>query len=540
MKGRIYRFAEFELITSEGELRTSNSSTRLQEKPLRLLSALLDRPQCLVTREELRERLWDSETFVDFEQGINVAIKKVRDALGDSAQNPRFIETVAKRGYRFLIPADVSFLDGGPSLSVPEPAVIDLPLALVPDTRQSVRPRWVIAGVAAGVLVAVGIWLFVAKIKPHHSAQIQSIAVLPLQNLSPDSGQEYLADGITEELLTNLAQSLPLRVISRTSVMRYKQTNEPIKQIAQQLGVEAIVEGSVARSGNHVTVTVQLIDATEDRHLWAQKYERDLGDLMGMEAELSREIASQVGGALNSHRPPGATTGRPVDPQVYDLCLMGRYFWNQRTAAGLSKSIELFQQAIDRDPAYAPAYAGLADAYVISPFYNSVDLDSSFTSAVAAARHAIELDDTLAGAHATLGMVALQNWSTESTQANREFQRALALNPNYATAHQWFSFYFVFSRQMDEALAELELARQLDPLSSVINADEGHLLYAMDRYSEAETRLRQAIELSPDLGQPHETLALIDLAEGRSSDAVSEARRGLALDIHNPRTMGEA
>lgn len=534
MNDRIYRFADFELRTAEGELRTGDTSIKLQEKPLLLLTVLLDHPQSLVTREQLRERMWASDTFVDYEQGINVAIKKIRDALGDSAENPRFIQTVAKKGYRFLLPVDVADVEDASATSAPQPVSNALP------ERQSFdRRHWIFASLAAAGLLVLGLWIFEMQAKPHASAQIHSLAVLPLQNLSPDPGQGYFADGVTEELITDLAQSLPLRVISRTSVMRYKQTSEPMTQIARELGVDAVIEGAVARSGDRVAVTVQLIDANQDRHLWAQKYDRKIEDLLALEAELSQEIASQVGDTLISqHRLQGAKY-RPADPQVYDLCLLGRYHWNKRTAVDLNKSIEYFEQATQRDPNYAPAYAGLADAYAILPSYDSVSLKDSFSRAAAAARHAIELDDTLAEAHTTLGFIDLQNFLSDSAQAEHEFRRAFQLNPNYATAHHWYSFYLLFSGRRDESLTEMEVARQLDPLSAIINADQGHLLYAAGRYEEAEIRLRQAIELAPDLGQPHETLALIDLAKEQSSDASGEARTGLKLDAENPRTLAE-
>ena len=320
--------------------------------------------------------------------------------------------------------------------------------------------------------------------------------------------------------------------------MRYKQTHEPITQIARALGVEAIVEGAVARSGDRVTVTVQLIDATEDRHLWARSYTRDVKDLLGVETELSQEIASQVGGALAAPRHPDEAASRPVDPQVHELCLLGRYHWNQRTAAGLEKSADYYQQAIQRDPSYAPAYAGLAAAYAILPQYASIDRQASYAKAAAAARQALELDGNLAEAHATLAFVVLvgPHWK----QSEPEFRRALELNPNDATAHHWFALYLLFSNRIDAALAEMEAARRLDPLSAIINADEGHLLYVSRRYPEARARLRRAIELAPDLGQPHETLALMALETGSASDALAEARTGLALDPSNPRTMGEA
>ena len=247
-----------------------------------------------------------------------------------------------------------------------------------------------------------------------------------------------------------------------------------------------------------------------------------------------------VGGTLGDGHRIEVAHPAAVNPEVNDLCLLGRHFWNKRTEAGLAKAIDYFQQAIQRDPNYAPAYAGLANAYVILPSYSSVGREASFTKAAAAANRAIQLDDSLAEAHAALAFVALNHWATESQEAEREFHRALELNPNSATAHRWFTFYLIFSDRMEEATAELERARQLDPFSAIINADEGHLLYAAGQFEAAKVRLRQAMELAPDLGQPHETLALIDLEEGRGPDAIKEAREGLDLDSGNPRTIAEA
>ena len=540
MQDRVYRFAEFELSTAEAELRNGHTSLRLQEKPLLLLSVLLDHPQTLVTREQLKERMWNSDTFVDYEQGINVAIKKVRDALGDSAEDPIFIQTISKKGYRFLLPVEVrnSGLVSQTILSSPSAATGSEPLSLPAHARYSARPRWTFAAILAIAFLVLGVWLLRSQsARAHHPAQIHSLAVLPLRNLSPDPGQDYFADGITEDLITNFAQSLPLRVISRTSVMRYKETNEPITQIARELGVEAIVEGAVARSGDRVSVTVQLIDATEDRHLWAQKYDRELGDLLAMEAELSQQISGQIGGTLSA-REFNVRSARPVDPQTYELCLLARYHWNKRTAADLAKSAEYYQQGIAHDPQYAPAYAGLAMAYALIPVYDSVAVQATYAEATAAARHALALDDNLAEAHAALGIIALN--AIDWKQAGPELRRALDLNPNYATAHHWFAFYLLFLGRVHEAIAEIETARQLDPLSAVINADEGAFLYADTRYGDARVRLREAIELEPGFDQPHETLALIELETGNPSDALKEAHAGLALGSTNPRTLGEA
>ncbi len=540
MNDRVYKFAKFELTAADGELRTGNSTVRLQEKPLLLLSALLDHPRTLVTREELRERMWDRDTFVDFEQGINIAIKKVRTALGDSAEDPKYVQTVAKKGYRFLLPVEVTDYQApiAPAVGAAQSATDQGAREPAPKVSFPRYRPWIFAGLSIGILLVLGVWLFQVHARSRRSTQIHSLAVLPLRNLSPDPGQDYLADGITEDLITDFAQSLPLRVISRTSAMRYRETSEPITQIARELGVEAVVEGAVARSADRVTVTVQLIDATEDRHLWARKYDRELSNLLDVEAEISQEIATQVGSTVSTQRIIDASKSRPIDPQLYELCLLGRYHWNKRTAADLAKSADYYQQAINRDPNYAPAYAGLANAYALMPVYDSVAVQETYAKATAAARHAVALDDTLAEAHSALGIIALNGLAWK--QAGPELRRALDLNPNYATAHHWNAFYLFFSGKTGEAIAEVEVARQLDPLSAIINADEGEFMYAAKRYSDARLRLRQAIELEPDFDQPHETLALIDLETGNPSDALKEARAGLVLAKTNPRTLGEA
>jgi TolB-like protein/DNA-binding winged helix-turn-helix (wHTH) protein/Tfp pilus assembly protein PilF len=545
-KTRVVRFGLFEADFEQRILTKGGLRVKLQDQPFQVLAMLLERPGELVTREEIQQRLWPGDTFVEFDDGLNTAIKKLRAALSDSADNPRFVETIPRRGYRYLGPITSQvFHPAEPAESkenVSEVLRADTGPALphvTPGPKRSVRRRWLFAAIVTVVVSAIGLWRVEFRAQHHRSSQIHSLAVLPLRNLSGDPGQEYLADGITEELITDFAQSLPLRVISRTSVMRYKQTSQSITQIGQELGADAIVEGSVARSGNRLTVTIQLIDATEDRHLWAQRFDRNLGDLLSLEAELSQQIASQVGATLSSQRALAAAGTRPVDPQVHELCLMGRYHWNKRTAADLKKSVEYYQQAIARDPTYAPAYAGLADSYALMPSYDSVLMKDSYAKAADAAHHALQLDDSLAQAHTTLGFLGL-NSRTGWTQAGPEFRRALDLNPNYATAHHWFAFYLVFFGRWNEALAEIEIAQQLDPVSAIIRADEGHFLYAMRRYDEAKVRLRQAIDLTPDLGQPHETLALIYLETGQTQDAFGEARTGLALDPDNPRTIAEA
>jgi TolB-like protein/DNA-binding winged helix-turn-helix (wHTH) protein/Tfp pilus assembly protein PilF len=541
MTTRVYRFAHFELNPAEGELRSGDSKVLIQEKPLLLLNTLLENPQRLVTRQQLRERMWGSRTVVDFEQGINVAVKKVRDALDDSAENPQFIETVAKKGYRLLVPVSIVTKEiDAPKVKHALPVADPATQAMGSATRTARRGRSFLAG-AAIIALVLGVGLYATEFRPQRTPHIHSLAVLPLQDLSPDSGQEYLADGITEELITNLAQTLPLRVISRTSVMRYKRTDKPLAEIAKNLGVDAIVEGAVARSGDQVRVTVQLIDAAADRHLWARTYERRLEDILTIEGEVSRAIASQVGDSLGVQHAKLIKTPQ-IDSQVYQLCLLGRYHWNKRTAADLGKAEEYFQQAIARDPSYAPAYAGLASVYAMLPTYGAASFQGSFAKSAAqaraAAQRALALDESLAEAHATLGLVAL-SISSEWKQSEPEFRRAIELDANNASSHHWLAYYLLFAGRQDEALAEISLARQLDPLSAVMHADEGHFLLAARHFNEARSRLQLAIELEPELGRPHATLALLELQSGHPAEAAREAFAGLALSPSESTTMGE-
>jgi TolB-like protein/DNA-binding winged helix-turn-helix (wHTH) protein/Tfp pilus assembly protein PilF len=547
MQNRIYQFAEFRLSLADGHLRSGNASIHLQEKPLQLLATLLDHPQLLVTRQQLRERMWNSRTVVDYEQGINVAMRKVRDALGDSAETPRFIQTVARKGYRFLVPVElveepVDEWDSVQSSPV-GPGNFFTPADSAGSANErrilgdGSRPRLIAIAFGLGLVCTLGIGLYGSKSKAPKEPEVQALAVLPLQDLSPDSGQEYLVDGITEEIITGLARELPVRVISRTSVMQYRHTNKPIAQIARELGVDAIVEGSVARSGDRITVTVQLIDATADRHLWARQYDRQLADILAVEADLSRTIASQIHSTLTA-RQMGLPKPGPVDPKVYELCLLGRYHWNKRTEADFAKAEDYFQQAIARDPNYAPAHAGLADVYALASSYSTTSIEESRAKAVAEANLALALNDDLAEAHATLGIAHLAKLS-EWSESETEFRRAIEIDPNYANAHHWLAYDLWFFGRKGEALAEIAMARQLDPLSAVTNADEGHFLYAARRFDDARVRLQRAIELAPELGQPHATLALVDLEAGHSTDALREAHEALALDPDSPNTMGE-
>ena len=547
MEDRIYRFGTFELVAAEGDLRNGDARVRLQEKPLLLLAALLDNPQKLVTREQLRECMWDSQTFVDYEQGINVAIKKLRDALGDSADNPKFIQTVAKRGYRFLLPVEVTEA----TESTPQPAsFVGQPLPSGEGSQLEIRPSskvtsarsarrsFAVAGIAAAVLLVLGMTLLrLQAMKPKQPKQINSLAVLPLQDLSPESGQEYFAEGITEEMITSLARSLPLRVISRTSVMRYAHSTQPITQIARELGVEAVIEGTVARSGNRVVVTVQLIDASEDRHLWAQKYDRKLEDLLGMEEDLSQEIAGQVHATLRSRRQIETRNRRPPDPQAHQLYLKGRYFWNKRTNDGFLKAAEYFRQAADIDPNYAQAYVGLADCYAFSQ--PATDPPKVFAmKARSMAKRALDIDGSLGEAHASLALVA-QNIDRDWAGAEGEYKLAITLEPNYATAHHWYAEFLALQGRFDEALAEINTARDLDPLSLPILRDTGVIYYLGRQYDQAAGYLRKALEMDPSFVPAHQSLGMTYVQQREFPSAIEELEKAGQLDEDNPDALAE-
>ncbi len=545
MTERIYRFAQFELSVAESVLKCGPAILPLQQKPLLLLIALLEQPRRLVTREQLRSRMWHSRTVVDYEQGINVAVRKLRDALGDSAENPRFIETVTRKGYRFLLPVEVVSAEAqavagpleadGNAAADPVSGVAPMPAAIVTRPGFGARRLWLSAALAAAILGATGLTLWQGAASP--PAPIRSLAVLPLQDLSPDPDQEYFADGITEELTTRLAQALPLRVISRTSVMRFRRSDKPIGQIARELGVDAIVEGSIMRSADRVSVTAQLIDAREDRHLWAEKYERSVADIMAVEAELSQAIAGRISGALVTQRVPD--NAARVNPQAHEFVLLGRYHREKRTTADLAKALQYFQQAIALDQGYAPAHAGLADVYALQALRGDIAFSEGSAQATTAARRALRLDASLAEPHATLGLVKLSS-REEWSSAAQDFRRALQLNPSYAPARHWHAYYLMLANHLEEACAEIELARQLDPLSAIINTDQGEILNAAHRYAQAETSLRRAMELAPDLGRAHARMTVTALATGRLAEAVQEARVALSLDPMNAATMAHA
>src|ERR1700758_1288625 len=443
------RFGVFELDLRAGELRKQGVRIRLQEQPLLILQTLLERPGEIVTREELIAKIWPEGTFVDFDHGLHSAMKRLRDALGDSADSPRFVETLARRGYRFIAPVDVP---AQPAILVPSPPVESLPTP-APDGEDQPQPRnpakkIVLAGLV--IVVAAFVFCFAFNVGGLRNwllgktsvKSYRSLAVLPLANLSSDPSQDYFAEQMTEELITQFSNLGDLKVISRTSVMQYKGTSKPLPQIARELNADAIVEGAVHLSGKRVRITAQLVDAASDKHLWAKDYDRDLSDVLLLQSDVARDIARTIQVQLTPQQQKRLEKEiRPVIPEAYESYLLGRYHWNKRTEDGLKKAGDFFQQAIAKDPNYALAYSGLADYYAFLTLVGGPEImppRQAMAKAKAAAVKSLELDDSLAEAHASMGHV-LHNYDWEWAGAEREFKRAIELNPNYSIVHHWYA-----------------------------------------------------------------------------------------------------
>src|SRR5437764_11484128 len=458
----VVRFGTYEVSLQSGEVRKAGVKIRVQQQPMKLLEILLERPGEVVTREELRGRVWADESFGDFDQAVNIAIAKLRSALGDSAENPRYIETLPKRGYRFI--ADVSVVDADAQTKKPESAAPDLPgtepghelqsagLTVAPKHRLWPTRRITVVLALVLSLTILAVWLFRSRGRP--PAGIHSLAVLPLDNLSGDASQDYFADGMTDELITDLAQISALRVISRTSVMVYKGARRPLPEIARELNVDAVVEGSVLRSGEQVRITAQLIQTPADRHLWAESYEGDLHDTLALQKKVARAIAEHIRIELTPKEQAVLKNAKVVNPEAYEAYLKGRYFWNKRTADGLERAVDYFDQAIEKDPNYAQAYAGLADSYALLGDweYGVLAPSEAYPKAKAAAIKALELDNALGEAHTSLTFsLDVFDWDWES--AEKEFRRAIELNPGYATAHHWYVCHLIDMWRSSEAIS---------------------------------------------------------------------------------------
>jgi len=521
--GRL-RFGVFEVDLRTGELTKSGLRVRLQEQPFQVLAMLLEKPGELVTREELQKKLW-GQTVVDFDHGLNKAINKIREALGDSAENPRFVETVARRGYRFL--ADATPIDDEELVPASESHRIGLTGVGPPPKRARRTSAWIGFGLALALAASLS-WILYSQ--SHSSPKIRSLAVLPLESLSGDASQDYFADGMTDALIADLGQISALRVISRTSVMTYKRVRRPLPEIARELNVEAVVEGTVMRSGERVRITAQLIQVPDEKHLWAQSYEGDLQDTLALQNNVARAIAEQIQVTLNRQEEAALGNSKKVNPEAYDAYLKGRYFWNKRTGEGLKKAVDYFDRAIAAAPGYANAYSGLADSYALMGDweYGILSPRDAFPRAKAAATKALALDDKLSEAHTSLAFILdLYDWSWAS--AEQEYKRALALNPGYATAHHWYAWHLMVMGRIGEGIAELKKAESLDPLSLIISADLADALCIARRYDESVEQSRRTTAMDPYFAVAHYQLGQALEQKHKHDEAIAEFRRAIEL-----------
>jgi TolB-like protein/DNA-binding winged helix-turn-helix (wHTH) protein/Tfp pilus assembly protein PilF len=541
------RFGVFEVDLKAGELRKHGLRIRLQEQPFRVLTMLLERQGEVVTREELQKKLWNANTFVDLDHGLNKVIGKIREALGDSAESPRFVETVARRGYRFL--AEVKTGDSAfvrsPELAAQSPPVIEAPAAQVhnsseqtprPAERKSPLPSlgWLISAlVLLGLVVSLAAWRLHSANHPFPA--IHSLAVLPLENLSADASQNYFADGMTDELISDLGQISALHVISRTTVMVYKHVHKPLPQIARELNVDAVVEGTVLRSGDQVRITAQLIEASSDKHLWSASYQGELRDTLALQDKVARAIADQIRINLNPREKATLTSGKVVNPAAYESYLKGRYFWNKRTPDGLKVALAYFNQAIDEDPKYARAYAGLADTYALLGDwqYAVMTAKQALPKAKVAAAKALDLDSTLGEAHNSLAF-CLDGYDWDFVSAGKEFQRAIELNPGSAAAHHWYAWHLSLLGRYNEAIAEMRKAENLDPLSLIINSDLAELLILAHSYDQSIKQSRKTIEIDPEFGLAHNQLGLAYLQQHKTGEAIPELQKAVQLSGGSP------
>ena len=518
------RFADFELDLEACELRRSGIRLPLQGRPLHLLTILLRTPGQLVSTEQLREELWSADTFVDFEHGVRNAVTRLRAVLGDAADKPRFVETVPRRGYRFIRAVEKA---------VPAP----IPPAVETEKVRPVRNwRTIVLIAIASVVCAVGfgVWGYGGTGQPD-GVRIESLAVLPLENLSGDSGQNHLADGITEELITALAKIGSIRIISRTSVMQYKGVRtKSVAEIARELSVHGIVQGAVVRTGDRLRITVQLIEAATDRHIWADRYERSLRDVLVVENEIARAIAEQLRGSLNAEE-ERRFTAKPVNPAAHEAYLQGLYLWHRRTQPALEEAIGYFTQAIAIDPHYALAFAGRANTYKLlgSWAMEAIAPREAMSKAKRDAEEAVRLDPTSAEALAARASIRfLYEWDWQ--RAETEFKRSIQLNPNYAPARQWYGHFLCTVGRFEECLAETARAHSLDPAYLVASADVGYRRYEARRFAEAIAPIRKVLEFNPDFLVGHRLLGEVYEANRMYPEAVEEFRRAVALSNGAP------
>ncbi|HZE82539.1 MAG TPA: tetratricopeptide repeat protein [Candidatus Polarisedimenticolia bacterium] len=533
--GTIVRFAGFELNLQTGELREDGVAIRLQPQPTLILTLLVSRPGSLVTREEIQQRVWGTETFIDFDTGLNSAIRQIRHALKDNTGAPCFVETVPRRGYRFLAPLEKVEQSGGPAA---QPFVAPDRSDTVPATKPRTwwRSKWILAGggVALAALLVVAIWFAVFRAQ---SEAIDSVAVLPFDNASTDSDTEYLSDGFTETLIGQLSQIPRLKVMARSTVFRYKGSHIDPQKVGRDLKVRAVLTGRVLQRGETLTISMELIDVRDGSQLWGRQYSRKLADTLAVQEDIAHEVTGKLRLRLAGVEEKRLTAHVTENAEAYQLYLKGRYYWNKRTPDGIHKAVDSFQQAIEKDPGYALAYAGLADCYQVPA--NPLPPREKMPLAKAAAMKALQLDDTLVEAHTTLARV-FYAYDWDWPGAEKEFKRAIELNPRYAPVHQWYGGYLSATGRFPEADAEKKRALDLEPVSLVINFEVGLASYTSRNYDRAIVQFQKTLELDPNFPPPHTFLAAAYEQKGMFEEAIATFQRAISVTQGPPKTLAMA
>lgn len=523
----VFEFGRFRLDPVERVLLADGQRVALTPKAFETLLALLEDCGHLLEKDKLLKRIWP-DSFV--EEGTLVQnISTLRKVLGEAPDGTMYIETVPRRGYRFCGAVREVHLEQDSEKPVRSGGVF--------TSERTARPYWVI-GPAVAVALIFTLYVVEEHVRPHKQPISQKVmlAVLPFENLSGNVQQEYLSAGLTEELITQLGSLEPARlgVIARTSAMQYKDSHKDVRQISRELGVDYVLEGSVRRDADHVRITAQLIQSRDQTHVWAKEYDGNLSDILALQGDVARAVAREIQLRLTPEETARLAVVRPVDAEAYELYLKGRYFWNKRTVASYLKAIEYFKAAISRDPKYAQAYTGLADAYALlgSVPNNEMRRKDAMPKAKAAALTALQLDESLAEAHTALAFEEMHyEWDWPSAEG--EFKRALELNPNYATAHQWYAIWFVGRGSIDQALSQLSLADKADPLSLVIKADTADVLNCAGRYEQAAQVATRALELDPNFVLAHYALADSYVRQQQYPQAMAEYQKVLATDSGN-------
>jgi len=515
---RSIRFGVFELDQQELELRKDGILLKLPPQPFRVLALLADREGQVVTRDEIQKLLWHDATYVDFERGINHCVSQIRAVLEDHAETPRYIKTLPRRGYRFIAPI---------SAEQPSPK-------LAPGAAHSRATRLSLAiTICFLAVLAVGLSVFKRASVARQRAGAVPLAVLPFENLGDDPKQAYFANAMTDALITQLGRLSELRVTSNQSSMHYAGTTSPPVEIARALNVTRIVRGSVIQSNGRVRISAQLLDASSGDFLWTDSYEGDMQNLLTLQSEVANAIASNIKGVVTLPANRRTPVPQAINPQTLEAYLRGRYYWNKRTPGGLKKSIEYFQDAIERDPTFAQAYAGMADSYNLLAYSGALPPKYAYEQATDAAMKAVRLDDTLADAHTSLADIhSVYDWNWPA--AEKEYRRAIELNASYAIAHQWYASYLIAIGRSEEGIEQARKALELDPLSLMINSNLGWSYYLVRRYDDALHQFQATLELDTNFGPAHLNLGRVYEQKGNVAEAISEMKKGISLSGESP------